>query len=255
MTEKEKRQQRAKAEDAVFNRMLLWLVGAIIAEAIVLFVKRFYIEFKTSDFGFALAIGLSWFFRIFVYVGLALVILGIVWCVLAMKKKRSLKAPIACTVGAAFIWILSIMAYYMSGIGIKVMIILPIAAAILILIYFLYHRAFFLNSIVTGCGMIALWGARHFSGPIVVTVCVIGWIVLAVIAVFAFRLKKNDGKFGKQQLVHDQKSYPAFWLSCAVVFLCTLAGLILGSGAAFYLIYALIGWLFCLAIYYTVKLM
>lgn len=255
MTEKEKRQQRANAEDAVFNKMLLWLVGAVIAEAIVLFVKRFYIEFTVSDAGLALATGLSKFFHIFSYVGFVLVVLGIVWYVFSMKKKLSLKAPLVCTVSVAFIWVLSIMAYYMNSIGVKVMVILPIAAAILILIYFLYHRAFFVNAIVTACGMIALWGARHFSGPIVVIVFVIGWIGLAAIAVLAWQLKKNGGKLGKYQLVCDHKSYPACWLSCAVVFVFTLAGLILGSGAAFYLIYALIGWLFCLAIYYTVKLM
>ncbi len=40
MTEKEKRQQRARAEDAVFNKMLFWLIGAVIAEALVLVRKE-----------------------------------------------------------------------------------------------------------------------------------------------------------------------------------------------------------------------
>ena len=46
MTEKEKRLQRARTEDAVFNRMLIWLAAAVIAEAVVLFVKRFFTFFK-----------------------------------------------------------------------------------------------------------------------------------------------------------------------------------------------------------------
>ena len=41
MTDKEKRQNRQRAEDAVFNRMLFCLLGVIIAEAVILLVKRY----------------------------------------------------------------------------------------------------------------------------------------------------------------------------------------------------------------------
>ena len=60
MTEKEKRQQRRNEEDAIFNRMLLWLVGAVIAEAVALFVKRFYVDITASDFDIAMMNGLDW---------------------------------------------------------------------------------------------------------------------------------------------------------------------------------------------------
>lgn len=253
MTEKDKRLQRARTEDAVFNRMLLCLLAAVVAEAIVLFVKRFYIEFSANGIGLAMA--LAKFFSVFVYVGLALIVIGIVWCVIAWNKKQRLNVPAVCTIAVAFLWILTAMVYFLHEIGIKVMMFLPIAAMVLILIYFLYHRAFFVNSIVTACGMLALWGVRHVSGPKVVTVFIIGWIGLAAIVVFAWILKKNNGKIGKLKLVNDSKCYVAFFLSCAVVFVLTLLSLILGASVAYYLLYALIGWLFCLAVYYTVKLM
>jgi len=253
MTEKEKRFQRARTEDAVFNRMLIWLAAAVIAEAVVLFVKRFYIEISANGVELAMAIGR--FFSVFVYVGLALVVIGVVWCVFAWKKKKGLIVPAVCTAVVAFLWLLSVAAYFLNENCVKVMAFLPIAAIVLILIYFLYHRAFLVNSIVTACGMLALWGVRHFSRPKIVVVFVIGWVGLLVIAAVAWVLKRNNGRIGKLQLVNDSKCYFALFLSCAVVFVLTLLGLILGTSVAYYLLYALIGWLFCLAVYYTVKLM
>lgn len=247
MTEKEKREQRARAEDAAFNRMLAWLVGAVIAEALVLIVKRVYIE--------AAVLGLGRILNVFSYLGLVLIVLGAVWCVWSFKKNATLRIPVGCTAAVAFIWLMSVVVYRFSVIGVKIMSAVPVAAIVLILIYFLYHRAFFFNTLVTACGMLALWGARHFNDSKVIVVFVIGWIGLVVLVALTVYLKKHDGYFGKIQFVHDAKCYPACWLSCGVVFVLTLLGVVLGAAFAYYLLFALVGWLFCLAVYYTVKLM
>ena len=258
MTEREKRQLRQTEEDAIFNRMLLCLVGAIIAEAIALFVKRFYMDVTAADFDIAMMNGLHVFFRIFAIAGLILAVLGIVWCFLAKKQGKALRLATVCTIAVGYIWIFALLSFYLNEVGVKIMMVLPIVAAVLILIYFLYHRAFFVNAILGGCGMAALWGVRNFydgHATMVTILLVIGWICLAVIAVLAYVLKKNGGKLGKHKLVNDQKCYVPCWLTCVVVFAATLLALILGSGVAFYLIYVMVGWLICLAIYYTVKLM
>ena len=256
MTEKEKRLQRQKAEDAIFNKMLLWLVGAVIAEAIVLFVRRFYINATVGEMGIYFAV--NFFFRVFIYVGLVLTVLGIVWCLLSRKKGKQLTAPVICTVIVGFLWVVSVLTYCLEAVGIKALMILPIVVAVLVLIYFLYQRAFFVNAIFSGLGIAALWGFRQFYAvhPTATTVAlVIGWIGLVVIAVLCGVLKKNHGKLGKNQMVSDQKCYPACWLTCAVILVTTVLALLLGVAVAYYLIYVMIGWLFCLAVYYTVKLM
>lgn len=258
MTEKEKRQQRRSEEDAVFNRMLIWLVGAVIAEAIALFVKRFYIDVTSRDFDIAMMAGLYGFFKIFAIAGLILTVLGVIWVVFSWKKGKKLRMPALCTVVIAFIWILSLLALLLNENGVKIMMALPIVAAVLILIYFLYQRAFVVNAILGGCGMAALWGIRNFydgHSTAVTALLALGWICLAVIAILAYVIKKHDGKLGKYQLVNDQNCYPACWLTCLVVFVATVLALILGSGAAYYLVYVMVGWLICLAVYYTVKLM
>ncbi len=257
MTDKEKRQQRYSEEDALFNKMLLWLVGVIVAEAIVLFVKRFYIEITPKDFDIAIATALSTFFLIFMILGLVLTVLGIIWCVFAQKKGKSLRLPGILTAVVAFLWIVSVLTRLLGAVGVSILVVLPIVAAVLILIYFLYQRAFFVNTVLAGCGMAGLWCFRQFydSRPVFMTVLfVVGWLVLIAVAVLAYVLKKQGGKLGKSQIVQDQKSYTACWLTCAVVIISTVLALILGSALAFYLIYVLIGWLFCLAVYYTVKL-
>ena len=251
MTEKEKYQQRTRAEDAAFNRMLVWLVGAVIAEVLVLFVKRFFAGSGVGDVAYATLVVCA----VFSLVGLALTVLGVVWCVLSAKKKAAMQLPVAITIAVAFVWLLSVMVYCLGVLGTKIMMFVPIAAIVLIMIYFLYNRSFFVNAIMAACGMLALWGVRHFSGPIITAAFVIGWICLIAVFWGTFYLKKNNGRVGKIHLVSDSKCYLVCRLNCAVVFVLTLLGFVLGMAFAYYLLYVLIGWLFCLAVYYTVKLL
>lgn len=256
MTEKEKRLLRQKEEDALFNKMLMWLVGAVIAEAIVLFIRRFYLNATIS--GQAIFSALHLILGVLAYAGLILTVLGVIWCVLSHKKGKKLALPGICTVVVAFLWILSALVYFLDGFGVKFMVILPIAVAVLILIYFLYQRVFFVNAIFSGVGIAALWAFRQYytTRPTAVTVAlVVGWIGLVVIAALCISLKKTGGKLGKHKLVADSKAYVACWLTCAVIFVTTLLALLLGVAAAYYLMFVMVGWLFCLAVYYTVKMM
>lgn len=258
MTEKEKRQQRAKAEDAAFNKMLCWVVFAVIAEAVVLLVKRYYIDVPATDFGLAAAVGLGWFFAVYTWLGLVLTAAGIAWCVSLARNKKSLRGPLIGTVVVGFLWILTLAARFLKDGGIAVMTVVPVAVALLSLIYFLYQRAFFANAIVAGCGLIALWVMRryHYLHPTAITVgFVIGWLLLAAAVIVSVKVKNSDGKLGKYRLVGDKKCYPVFWVTCAVVLLVSVLALVLGTGVAYYLFYVLIAWVFCLAVYFTVKLM
>lgn len=255
MTDKEKRHDRQRAEDAVFNRMLLCLLGVIIAEAVILLVKRFYIDVTGSELSMSVAVALANVFSVFIYAGLILTVLGVVWCVCRYKKNQPIRLPVVCTVVVACLWIITVFAYCFYDVGVKLLVALPFAAAVLILIYFLYQRAFFVSTVLTGFGMVGLWCLRQSYGTLVKAGFVAGWIVLAAVAVLAWLLKKNGGKLGKLKLVSDPKSYMSCWITCAVVFAATLVGFVLGAGVAYYLLYVLVAWLFCMAVYFTVKMM
>ena len=82
MYEKGRRGQRDSKEDAAFNRMLLWLAGAVVVELIILCLRQVYVNLL---FGGVVAHGLKVFFQIFCFVGAALIVAGIVWAVLRTR--------------------------------------------------------------------------------------------------------------------------------------------------------------------------
>lgn len=258
MTEKEKRSQRRTAEDAVFNRMLLCLLGAVVAELVILLVKRFYVDINGSDISITIAGGLMVFFQVFRFLGLALIVAGIVWTVLYARTGKKVRLPAICTCVVIFLWIVTMLAYYLFDAGVRILMVLPAVAAVLILIYFLYQRAFFVNAILTGGGMAALWLYRQYymNHPTAITLCfAAGWIVLAAVAVLAWKLNSTGGKLGKVRLMPEKSSYGITWLTCGITAAAMLLGLLLGAGIAYYLIFVLVAWLFCQAVYFTVKLM
>lgn len=258
MMEKGKRQQRQSAEDATFNKMLIWLAGAIVSEVLILLVKRFYIEFTLTDASIAIASGLSAFFKVFQFVGLVLAVLGVAWTVLTLKQRKKARLQVACTAVVLVLWIIAIFAYHLYDTGVRILMVLPAVAAVLIVIYFLYQKAFFINAILTGGGMAALWLYRQYymNHPTAVTVCFVGgWVVLALVAALTVRLRRNDGQLGSVRLLPEKSSYIMVYVTCGVTAAAMLAGLLLGSGVAFYATLVLVGWLFCQAVYYTVKLM
>ena len=75
MFEKGKREQRRSQEDTTFNKMLLWLAGAVVVELLILLVKQVYVD---AWLGFGVAYALLVFFEVFRFAGAALVVAGVV---------------------------------------------------------------------------------------------------------------------------------------------------------------------------------
>lgn len=257
MADQAKRQQRRNEEDAIFNRMLLWLVGAVVAEAVVLVIKRLYVDFKATDLGISIASGLMSFFRVFTFVGLALTVLGVIWCLAVRKKGKGLRLAVGCTAAVGFLWIVALLCWRLYDTGVKILVALPIAAAVLILIWFLYQRAFFCNAVITACGLALLWIFRQYNGSRsagMVVVFILGWALLVAAAVVLGVARKNGGHLGRLS-IQGTFVYVSIWLTCAVVAVALLLAFLLGAAVTYYLLYVLIGWLFCLAVFYTVKML
>ena len=53
---KRERTERARQEDAVLNKVLYWIVGAVVLEFLLLLVNRFYIKYTVATIGTANAI-------------------------------------------------------------------------------------------------------------------------------------------------------------------------------------------------------
>ena len=255
MFEKGKREQRASKEDAAFNKMLLWLAGAVVVELVILFLRQVYVNLL---FGGAVAYGLKVFFQVFSFAGAALVAAGVVWAVLRVRGGKSAVLPWACTAGVALLWVVSGFAYYLFDAGMNIMMVMPAAGAVLIVIFFLYQRGFFLNAMLAGGGLAALWMFREYymDHPTTVRVCfALGFAALAAAVVLAFLLIRNGGKLGRVQVMPADTSYLLTWVTCALTAVSMVLGLVMGAGVAYYLLFVLAGWLFIQAVFFTVKLM
>lgn len=258
MSEQGKRLQRRKQEDAAFNKMLIWLAGSVVLEGLTLLLRRFYINYAYTDFGVGLAMGLNGFFGVFRFLGLALVIAGAVWLLLSLRGGKKIVLPSVCTGVVLWLWIASVLCYGTNEMGMGMLCVLPAAVAVLAAVFFLYQREFFYNAILVGVGITALWVYRQiFMNHPRMTYCGFAavWALMVLAAAAAFLLSKREGKLGFLRVLPAGASYMSIYLTCAVVALTLLVALLVGVAAAYYAIFVLIGWLFCLAVYYTVKLM
>ena len=255
MFDKGKREQRHTKEDAEFNRMLLWLVGAVVVELVIVLFKRIYVNMLLGAAG---AMVLNYFFKIFSILGAVLAVGCIVWAVLNHRKGKGAALPLAVAGGAALLWVVSLFAYVLFDVGLSIVMVLPAVAAVLIVIFFLYQRVFFFNAMLAGGGLVALWLYRQYYSdhPTMITMMfVAGFVVLAAAAVLAFLLRGGDGKLGGVRVLPADTGYWITWITCVITAAAMALALGLGMTAAFYLLFVLVAWLFVQAVFFTVKLM
>lgn len=261
MESKKQQQQsaRRKQEDMALNRLLVWFAIAIGYEALVLLLKRFYVNFRTTDFEIDLAVGLAAVFGVFQWAGLVLAAAAAVWLVLSRKQGKPWVKPAILTAALTVLWITVFVTYrFGSGGGMDILGAVAPVAAVLAMVYYLYQREFFCNTVIAGCGILSLWFYRRYfqDHPNMVRAgYVLGWVLLAAAVVVFWKLSQNDGKWKKYRIFPADISYIPAYATCGLTAAVLAAALIGGSTAAFYAIFVLVIWLFCLAVYYTVRLM
>ena len=249
MFEKGKREQRHEQEDAAFNRMLLWLVGAVAVELLLMLVKPVYVD---------LVVAMSQFFKVFAFLGAVLTAAGVVWAVLSFRKGKSVLAPCICTAVAAGLWVLSVLSVFLYPNGLDIMMLLPAVGAVLIVVYFLYQRVFFLNALLTAGGLLVLWLHRQYfmNHPTIIRLFFAAeFVLLAAGLVLSFMLRSGGGKLGSLRVMPPDTGYLMTWITCAVTALALALTLALGAAVGFYLLFALVAWVFVQAVFFTVRLM
>ena len=83
-------------------------------------------------------------------------------------------------------------------------------------------------------------------------------VVLVLLTLGLFLLKKKDGLFqlgkGKARLLPAEANYSLIFLSFVVSLVVIALAAFVGGSMAYYLLYAMVAWLFALLVYYTVKM-
>ena len=90
MNKKEQQKlQREHQEDAVLNKVLIWIVGAVVLEFLMLLLNRYYVHYTPATI--SLAMTLRSVFRVLaVALPVCAVALG-VWCFSLYKKGKSVR--------------------------------------------------------------------------------------------------------------------------------------------------------------------
>ena len=255
MFDKGKREQRHQEEDAAFNRMLLWLAGAVVVELFILLVKAMYVDLRA---GVEVALAISYVFEVFSYLGAALTAAGLAWVVLSVRKGKRVILPGLCAAVAAILWVLSVLSYFLYPEGMDIMLLLPVVGAVLIVVYFLYQRIFFLNVMMTAGGLLVLWLHRQYymERPSVIRLFfAAGLVLLAAGLALSLLLYRKGGKLGSLRVMPPDTSYLMTWITCGVTALALVLTLALGASVGFYLLFGLVAWVFIQAVFYTVQLM
>ena len=240
--DKNQREVRLRQEDADLNRGLLWVVGAVLLECLLMVVNRWYINFYPAEIGVAEAI-LN-VMRVLRVGGGIVGILALVWSALCFRKGS--KAGWPAVVGLALLALAVCshvtLSYEKNGLA---------------LVYYLYQPECFLAVTAGGFGAVGLWFVRFGGMTVDVALCLVGAVLVALVTL---GLKKSDGALmraggEKVQWAPQGISYALVLASCVLGVLVVIAAAALGSNAAYYLMFAMVAWLFALVVYYTVKMM
>ena len=261
--ENSKRADRKKQEDIALTRALIWFGAAMVLEFLLLLVNKYYVNFTADSASIALALAVGTVLKVTAAAGLVGAVLSGVWSWKRMNAEGTLPfmgVVITATLLAIGVSSALIVMFYRSAV--QLLYLLVPAGAVLALVYYLYQREFFFSACGVGVGMLGLWLVRKNIGThdlLVNLYMVAGAAVLLVILVLVLKLKKDQGMLAvgdkKYEILPKQSNFMLIVLSCVVSLLALLAGLLLGGTAAFYLLFVLLGWLFVLLVYYTVKMM
>lgn len=255
--DKNEREARRRQEDRALNSALIWVGAAIVLEFLLVLVNRYYIHYRTSEASVdrALAIqaalvGLRW-------VSLAALIVCLVWTVIRLSKNGKSTLPGVLAIAAGALLICSHITLTFKDSGVRMLFWLVPAWAALALVFYLYQKEFFLSALLSGLGVLGLWFVRHAGPASWYTILIV--VLVVVLAAIALWLKSKNGTAtigaGKLQMLPEEASYSLIFLSAVVSLVVIALAAFVGGSLAYYLLYAMVAWLFALLVYYTVKMM
>ena len=249
----DKRAQRQQQERAALNNIFTTFLVGLAAECYLFLIYRFYVRGTVS-----MTLALHNVLGILTWVGLAAFVGGGVFALVKKNNKKLCKIAAFTAAGGLFFAVSSWIATHFMDAGVTTLCVLVPVATILGLIYFLYQRDCFLNTLILSGALFTIWvcGRGLDSGwKTYITIAVIAVAaLLAVLCVVALLMKKNGGKLGKLQVFSADCDYRMIVAVAIVAAVLILAALFVPS-VSFYLVCAAVIVLFAELAYYTVKMM
>lgn len=258
MNKKEQQKaQRAREEDVVLTKVLWWILGAVVLEALLLLLNKVYVKFTTEQV--YIVVALQGMFRVLAIVLPICFVILLLWTLMFWRSGRSLRLPGALTGLSLVLAVCAVVIHLFYDRGISFLYIAVPAVTVLALIYYLYQREFFFSAVFSALGLLGVKVAPQAEGSPLV-----GYGYLAVLAVLVlagavcFRVLQSHKGFWNvkgeaKEILPKNANYAMLYVTCALVAAVVVAALVLGALAVLYGV--LVAWLLILAVYYTVRLM
>lgn len=256
--DKEQKKAQQHQEDAALNRGLLWVAGAIVLEFLLLMVNKYYINFRVTAGAIATAEAIFQVLKAARWVGLIGLVASLVWAWVRLRNKGTCGALPGAVAGACgAVAVCSYVTIAFNATGVRMLFLLVPAWAGLALVYYLYQREFFFSGAAAGIAAVGLWLVRTSGGKMIYSALAV--LLLAALAGAALLLDKNHGvlKQGEKtlRLLPGKAKYTIIYVTCIGGIAAIAAAQFLGGAVAYYLLYAVVAWVFALLVYYTVKMM
>lgn len=254
--DKKQREERRKQEDIALQRGLLWVVGAVVLEVLLVLINRFYIKFSLSDEGIQTYLTLHEVLKVLRMVFPVAAVVALLWTAWQLKQRKKFTLSLIVTIALAAAAVCVHVVLKFQAPGLSMLYWLVIAWAVLAMVFYIYQREFFLGAAACGMSVLALWFVRYGASGLPESLLITAAIVVLTLGVLW--LKKNDGMLSDRmelRFLPAKTAYAVPLVTCAASLLAVILALAAGGTVAYYLMFVMVAWLFALFVYYTVKLM
>lgn len=258
MNRKEQQAQRAKQEDEILNKVLWWIVGSVILEALLLLLNKVFVNYTLDQIDLAVALREEVFPKLSIILPICFVVLLVLW-LLARKAGKLVRLTGGLTLAALILAVCVVVVRIFDNSGVKFLYTAVPAVAVLALIYYLYQREFFFSALLSALGLLGIKLVPRTGMSLVLSygyAVVLAVVVVAALVLFRM-LQKNEGKLtvkgGPVQVLPKSANYALMYVTCVLVAAVVAAAAVLGGLAVLYGV--LVAWLLILAVYHTVRLM
>ena len=254
--DKKQREARRQQEDIALQRGLLWVVGAVVLEVLLVLLNRFYVNYPLTESGVNTFLTLNECMKVLRIAAPVAAAAALLWACWQGKQGKKYALQLIAAIALAAVAICAHVAFKYRADGMSMLYWLVIAWAVLAMVFYIYQREFFLAAAACGMSVLALWFVRYgAAGQFEALVLEAAILVVGLVAVL---LKKNDGALDAKETLRflpKGSSYPVLLATCAASLVVVAAAMLAGGTVAYYLMFVMVAWLFALFVYYTVKLM
>ncbi len=254
--DKRTKYERAKQEDALFARMIYWIIGVVVLEFVLLMLNRYYVNGLVSN-------AMSPVVKAVVTalcVVFPLAFLALAYCYLKAKKAGvDASKPFFGAVITLALSICFILVRLFYGSGVSLLYLAVPAVAVLAIIYYLYQREFFAMALSVGLSLLGIYLGDHVSTHTIAVYAYIAvFLVVIILALTLFRRNSAGKPFkiaGQSLTLFPQSgvNYPLLAVTNGLAVLVVAISLFTTISSVLYGV--LVAWILIMAVYYTVKLM